>query len=61
MIVKTKVFVPVPPALVALRVTDADPELGGFPDTKPVAVLIARPPGRGAALKLVGTLVAVIE
>ena len=41
---------PVPPALVALRVTDDVPAVVGVPEIKPVAVLIDKPAGNPAAL-----------
>ena len=60
MIVKVRVAVPVPPLLVALRVTVEAPAVVGVPEITPVAVLTERPAGNGLAPKLVGLLVAVI-
>ena len=60
LIVSESVCVPVPPALVALRVTLELPAVTGVPEIRPVAVLIESPPGNPVALKLVGLLVAVI-
>ena len=60
MIVKVRVAVPVPPLLVALRVTFVVPAAVGVPEITPVAVLTERPAGNGLAPKLVGLLLAVI-
>ena len=58
--VKLNVAVPVPPALVALKLTDRVPEEAGVPEINPVPVLIDTPVGSPVALKLVGLFVAVI-
>ena len=58
--VKLRVAVPVPPALVALKLTETVPEEVGVPEIKPLPVLIDKPVGSPVALKLVGLLVAVI-
>ena len=58
--VKVKVALPVPPALVALMVTLYVPAVVGVPEINPVLVFTDRPAGRPVALKLVGLLVAVI-
>src|SRR5258705_419075 len=58
--VSVKVFVPVPPALVALKFTAETPLVLGVPEIKPVAVLIDSLAGNPVALKLVGLLVAEI-
>ena len=60
LIVRDKGFVPVPPALVALKLTLEVPVAVGVPLIKPVVVLITSPAGRPVALKLAGPLVAVI-
>ena len=57
---RVRVWVPVPPPLVALRVTVEAPPVVGIPEMSPVVELIARPAGSPLALKLVGLLVAVI-
>ena len=59
-IVTASVWVPVPPALVALRVTVEAPALVGVPEMSPVVALSARPAGNPVAPKLVGLFVAVI-
>src|SRR2546428_7465979 len=59
-IVTASVWVPVPPALVALRVTVEAPAVVGVPERSPVAALSARPAGNPVAPKLVGLFVAVI-
>src|SRR5439155_1275812 len=59
-IVTASVWVPVPPALVALRVTVEAPAVVGVPEMSPVVPLSVRPAGNPVALKLVGLLVAVI-
>src|SRR5437899_6888034 len=59
-IVTASVWGPVPPALVALRVTVEAPALVGVPVMSPVVSLSARPAGNPVALKLVGLFVAVI-
>ena len=58
--VKVNGAVPVPAALVALKVTLDVPVAVGVPEMTPVAVLTESPGGNPAALKLVGLLVAVI-
>ena len=58
--VKVNVALPVPPALVALRVTVYVPAVVGVPEINPVLVFTVSPPGSPVALKLVGLLVAVI-
>jgi hypothetical protein len=58
--VKLKVAVPVPPALVALKLMLEVPAADGVPEMSPVTVLIESPAGKPVALKLVGLLVAVI-
>ena len=60
LIVKVKIALPVPPALVALMVTLYVPVVVGVPEIKPVVGSTVRPGGSGVALKLVGLLVAVI-
>ena len=50
MIVKIKVLVPVPPALVALKLTLEVAAAVGMPEIKPVAVLIVSPAGRPVLL-----------
>ena len=60
MIVKVRVFVPVPPALVALKLTLEVAAVVGVPEIKPVVVLIDKPAGSPVALKLVGEFEAVI-
>ena len=51
---------PVPPALVALIVTEEVPVAVGVPEISPVLVFTESPAGRLLAPKLVGELVAVI-
>jgi hypothetical protein len=58
--VKVKVALPVPPALVALIVTLYVPAVVGVPEIAPVLVFTLKPAGNPVALKLVGLLVAVI-
>jgi hypothetical protein len=53
-------LVPVPPALVALIVTDDVPVAVGVPEITPVVELTLSPAGKPVALKLVGELLAVI-
>ena len=60
MTVRVRVNVPLPPALVALKVMVETDTVVGIPDIHPVAVSIAKPAGRPVALKLAGLLVAVI-
>ena len=48
--VSVSVAVPLPPALVALRVTDEAPLPVGVPETKPVVVFTLKPAGRPVAL-----------
>ena len=59
--VTTRVAVPVPAALVALKPTLAAPAARGVPEITPVAVFTVSPAGNGVALKLAGALVAVME
>ena len=57
----TRVAVPVPVELVAVRVTLKVPAATlGVPEIRPLLVLMERPPGRPVALKEVGTLSAAI-
>jgi len=58
--VKVKVALPVPPALVALMVTVYVPAVVGVPEINPVLVFTVNPAGSPVALKLVGLLVAVM-
>jgi len=60
LMVKVKVALPVPPALVALMVTVYVPAVVGVPEINPVLVFTVNPAGSPVALKLVGLLVAVI-
>ena len=60
LIVNVNVFVPVPPALVALKLTLEVPAVVGVPEIKPVVVLIDKPAGSPVALKLVGEFDAAI-
>ena len=60
MIVKVSVALPVPTALVALMVTLYVPAVVGVPEINPVLVSTLKPAGSPVALKLVGSLVAVI-
>jgi hypothetical protein len=60
LMVNVRVLVPVPPALVALTVTDEVPAVVGVPEITPVPVLTLNPPGNPVAPKLVGLLLAVI-
>jgi hypothetical protein len=60
LIVKASVAVPVPPVLVAPRVTLEVPTPAGVPVTSPELVLTDKPDGSPVALKLVGLLVAAI-
>ena len=64
MMVKVNVALPVPPALVALRLTlyglPASVPAAGVPEISPVLVFTLKPEGSPVALKLVGLLVAVI-
>src|SRR2546427_12983389 len=50
-IVTASVWVPVPPTLVALRVTVEAPAVVGVPERSPVAALSARPAGNPVAPK----------
>ena len=50
LIVKVSVWLPVPPALVALIVTVYVPAVVGVPEITPMLVLIDRPAGRLVAL-----------
>ena len=56
----TRVAVPEPVALVAVRVTLLTAAVVGVPEIRPVVVFTARPVGRPVALKLVGVLDPVI-
>ena len=58
--VSVSVAFPVPPALVAPRVTLVTPAAVGVPVISPVDVFTLSPAGSGAALKLAGLFVAVI-
>src|SRR2546427_385005 len=58
LIVTASVWVPVPPALVALRVTVEAPALVGVPAMSPLVASSARPAGNPVAPKLVGLFVA---
>src|SRR5437879_6976202 len=58
-IVTASVWVPVPPALVALRVSVEAPAVVGVPEMSPVVALSARPAGNSGARKLVGLFGAV--
>ena len=60
LMVRVKVALPVPPALVALMVTMYVPAVVGVPEINPVLVFTLRPAGNPVALKLVGPFVAVI-
>jgi hypothetical protein len=60
LMVRVKVALPVPPALVALMVTMYVPAVVGVPEINPVLVFTLRPAGNPVALKLVGLFVAVI-
>ena len=60
LIVRVKTLLPLPPALVALRLMFEEPAVVGVPEIKPLVVLIERPAGKPVALKLVGLFVAVI-
>jgi hypothetical protein len=60
LIVKVNGAVPVPAALVALKVTLDVPAAVGVPEMTPVAVLTVAQAGKFVALKLVGLLLAVI-
>jgi hypothetical protein len=60
LMVKVKVALPVPPALVALIVTLDVPAVVGVPEINPVLVFTVKPAGNPVALKLVGLFVAVI-
>src|SRR2546427_10925237 len=61
LIVTASVWVPVPPALVALRVTVEAPALVGVPAMSPLVASSARPAGNPVAPKLVGLFVAVLR
>jgi len=58
--VRVRVALPVPPLLVALRVTLEIPAAAGVPEIKPEVVFTVRPVGNPEAPKLVGELVAAI-
>ena len=57
---RSSVFMPVPPGLVALRMTVKVPSWDGVPLMSPVLVLRVNPKGSPEASKLVGLFVAVI-
>ena len=59
---RVRVALPVPPAFVAIKVTENVPRSAspGVPVMSPVAVLIVNDPGKPVAPKLAGELVAVI-
>ena len=57
---RVRVAVPVPAALVALRVTVEVPAEVGVPEINPLVVLADKPAGKPVAPKLVGLLVAVV-
>ena len=48
--VSVKVAVPVPPVLVALKLTETVPEEAGVPEIRPDVVLMLRPVGKPVAL-----------
>ena len=58
--VRVRVAFPIPPLLIAVSATLNVPDALGVPETRPVAVLTERPPGKPLAPKLVGLLIAVI-
>jgi hypothetical protein len=58
--VSVRVLVPVPPALVALKVMVEVATVVGVPEMTPVVVFTLNPVGNPVALKLVGILFAVI-
>jgi hypothetical protein len=58
--VNVSVFVPVPPAFVALNVTVEVPVAVGVPEMTPVLVFTPKPLGNPVAPKLVGELLAVM-
>ena len=60
LIVKVSVFVSVPPAFVAVIVTEYIPAAVGVPEISPVVVSTVKPEGSPVAPKLVGLLVALI-
>ena len=60
LIVKVSVFVFVPPALLALIVTEYIPAAVGVPEISPVVVSTVKPEGSPVAPKLVELLVALI-
>src|SRR2546428_1488402 len=60
-IVTASVWGPVPPALVALRVTVEAPALVGVPVMSPVVALSARPAGNPVALKVEVLILAAIR
>jgi hypothetical protein len=60
LMVNARVALPVPPALVALRVTVDVPEALGVPEIKPEVALTVKPAGKPVAPKLVGEFDAVI-
>jgi hypothetical protein len=60
LIVMLKVLVPVPPALIAFKVTLVVAAVVGVPEMRPVVVLMVSPAGSPVALKEVGLFEAVI-
>jgi hypothetical protein len=60
LMVSVRVALPVPPLLLALRVTVDVPAALAVPEIKPVDVLTVKPVGKPDAPKLVGELDAVI-
>lgn len=54
--VKVRVWLPVPPVLLAEIVTVLVPAAVGVPEIRPVPVLTERPAGKPVALKAVGEL-----
>jgi hypothetical protein len=60
LMVSVRVAVPVPPLLVALRLTVDVPAAVGDPEISPVVLANVKPVGKPMALKLVGAFVAAI-
>jgi hypothetical protein len=60
LMVMLNIFVPVPPALIALSVTLVVAAVLGVPEIRPVVVLTVSPAGNPVALKEVGLFEAVI-
>ena len=60
LMVKVRVWFPVPVTLLAEIVRVLVPAVVGVPEITPVAVLTSRPAGSPVALKLVGLLLAVM-